>query len=175
MIIHNIGKMIGRQFICCFPQNLVIYGVGVYLYVPPDKILHLYYPVFWRFESDSPIVSTFQQMFHLIGSERKRVFQLFSRDVIIDESGFVCLCGSSFGVKLLRGVESVIGKSLAYKLFCILSIYRFPFRLSVWSIWVFLGGRFYNISLFINPFVTIAVAPFERFDDISFCSRYQPL
>ena len=42
MVVHNIGQMVSRKFICRFIKNLVIKNGRVYHYFPTNQVVHMH-------------------------------------------------------------------------------------------------------------------------------------
>ena len=93
VVVHDVGQMVGRQFVCSLPQDLVVESVGVHLDVASDQVIHLDNRVGRHLEADSPVGSLLQKPPYLILRKGQRVAHPHPCHLVVDEglAGGLCL------------------------------------------------------------------------------------
>ena len=166
VIVHDVGKMVGRQFIGPLPEHLVVEGVGVHFDVTSDQVIHLDNRVGRHLEAYGPVGSLLKQPLDLILREGQRVAHRHPCHLIVDK----CLtCGFSLSAGLfqsLGGVESIVGVAVLDQLLGVLAVDSAPLALAVRSVRMTLGRCLDHLAVSVHAFVRNDAAPVKSLDDI---------
>ena len=88
VVVHDVGQVVGRQFIGPLPEDLVVQRVGIYLDVTADEVVHHHDGIFRHLETDGPVGGGLQQAGGFFGGQRQGIAQGFARNLVIDEGLF---------------------------------------------------------------------------------------
>ena len=175
MVIHDVCKVIGREFIRPFPQDLVVQCISIHLDMASDEVVHLHDSVFRHLETDGPAVCRLQQLLHLVFRQCQRVPQFQAGLLVVDESVACSLCLSPFRIQFLSRVESIVSIAVLDKLVSELPVDAFPLGLAVWRVRMSLGWSLHHIAVLVHSFVGFYSAPVKCFNDILFRTWHEPV
>ena len=99
MIVHDVGKMVGRQFVSSFPKHLVVQGVRVDFNMATDEIIHLHHCVTWHLEAYGPVDSLLQKPVNLFLGKGEGIAHLPPGHLVVGKGFLGCLC---FGTSLFQ-------------------------------------------------------------------------
>ena len=94
MVVNYVGKMVGRELVCGFPQNLVVQGVGLNFHLSAYQVVHLDGLVLRYLEPDGPGICSFYEALDLFRRQGKGVLEAGPAFVVVDER---LLCGFCLG------------------------------------------------------------------------------
>ena len=66
MVVHDVCKMISREFVSPLPEHFVIKGIGIDLDMAADKVIHLHYRVLRHLEAYGPCISGLEEILYLV-------------------------------------------------------------------------------------------------------------
>ena len=156
MVVHDVGQMIGRQIVCRLIQHLVIDNTGVNGHIATDDVIHVHILAGRHLKTHDILSPGGQQSIHLLLAHGQGVTHGHTRGGIVLE----ILDFSTFGIELLRSVESQIGVPLVQQLLHIATVNVATLRLTVGTL----------VATETYAFIKFYAQPFERFDNVFLCT-----
>ena len=106
VVVHDVGEVVGREFVGPLPEDLVVQRGGVDLDVAADQVVHLHDAPFGHQEADGPVGALRQQALHLLFGEGQRVAQGPAGEVVVDEG-----LAAGFGLGAAFSSSSAVSKA----------------------------------------------------------------
>ena len=166
MVVHDIGKVIGGEFIGPFPEHFVVQGVRVHLHVAADQVFHFHDTAQRHLEADGPVGGGFQKPLHFFRAQAERIAETAPRGGIVHERLFGSLGGGAAAVQLFGRIKGVVRPSGSHQLLCILAVDGAPLALPVRSVRMTGRCRFHHLSVLVHALVGDDAAPAQGFYDI---------
>ena len=161
MIVHDVSKVVGRQFIGRFIKNLIIQNRWVDNHFTTDQVVHTNIFVRFNLETDYILLAFRNQCIHFFLRHSQWITHHPSgRCVILEVSNFRTL-----GVQFLRGIKGDVCFSILQQNLYIFLIDFAAFRLTVRAMF----------PTEAHTFVKVDTQPLERFEYILFRSRNKPV
>ena len=171
VVVHDVGQVVGGQFVRPFPQHLVVEGAGMDFHMAANHVVHLDDAVGGHLEAYGPVRRLFQQAGAFPGRQGQGVTQFFAGGVVVDEGLSLRFHFSAQGGEFLGAVKGVVGVPVAYQLLGILPVDGFALALPVRGVGMTPGRDAHDLTVLIHAFVGPDAAPGERLDDIGFGAR----
>ena len=175
MVVHDVGEVVGREFVGPFPEHLVVQGVGIDGDVAADEVVHLHHPVLGHLEADGPVGRLRQQVLHLARGKGEGITQRHARHGIVRKGLAFGLGGLAASVQFLGRVERVVGPAGLYELVGEIPVDGTPLALAVGRVRMLRGRGFHDLAVGIHAFVGDDAAPAQRFDDVLLRTRDEPV
>ena len=175
VVVHDIGQVVGRQFVGTFPQHLVVEGVAVDFDVAADQVVHGHGPVLRNLEADGPVAGLGQAAGHLVGGEGQRVAERAPRLPVVGEGLLLRFRFGAQGGEAFGAVEGIIGIAFLDKLFRVFAVDAAALRLAVRRVGMPLRRDFHHLAVLIHALVGEDAAPAEALDDVFFRARHETL
>ena len=157
MVVHNVGEMVGGEFVGTLVENLVVEDAAVYAYFSTNDVVHNDVSSRFDQETNHVLLAFGYKSIDFFFWHYKRVAHLHSCACIVLEVFYFC----TFCIQFFGCVKGDVGLSAVEKLLNILFIYVATFALTIWSV----------IASETHALVELDAKPFERLDDIFFCPR----
>ena len=152
MIIHDVGQVIGGQFIGTLVQHLVIENLTLYDDFPTDQVLNVNFLAWINLEADHILLSFADQGINFLLRQRQGVaHHATCTGIILEILDFIAL-----GLQLLRGVESNVSLTGCQEFLYIFLIDITTLTLAIGTI----------LATKTHALVELDTQPLERFDDI---------
>ena len=152
MIIHDVGQVIGGQFIGTLVQHLVIENLTLYDDFPTDQVLNVNFLTWINLEADHILLSFADQGINFLLRQRQGVaHHATCTGIILEILDFIAL-----GLQLLRGVESNVSLTGCQEFLYIFLIDITTLTLAIGTI----------LATKTHALVELDTQPLERFDDI---------
>ena len=175
MVVHDIGKVVCRQFVGPLPEHLVVKGIGIHLDVSADQVVHLHDDILRHPEPYGPCVGRLEKIPDLILRQGEGVAELHPRLLVVDEGAACGLRRSPLRLKFLRRVESIVGIAVGNELVGIAAVDALALGLPVWGVRMLLRGHLDDIAILVNALVRMDAAPVKGLDYVSFGARHEPV
>ena len=157
MVIYNVGKMIGRQFISALIQHLVVEYVGLDAHIATNHIVYMDFCSRFYLETNNVLFAIVYHSFNFLFGKCERVAHLHScTGIILEVCNFV-----PFSFQFFWSVECYVCFPLVQELVYISFIDVTAFALAVRAM---LSAESYTL-------VELNSQPMESLYDIFFCTK----
>ena len=173
VVVHDVGQVVGGQFIGPFPQHFVVQGVGVHFHVAADEVVHLDDAVFRHLEANGPVRGLFQQALDFGLGQSEGIAQFLAGGGVVHEGVALGLGGGAALIEVVCAVKGVIGPAGGHQLLGILPIDGAALALAVRRVRMLLTGYFHHLAVLVYAFVGNDPAPAQGFDDVGFGPRHK--
>ena len=157
MVVHDVGQVIGREFVGRLVKDLVIQNGGINDHIATDQVGHMHVFVRLNLETHYILRPRAEQSIHLLLGQRQRIAHLHTRGGIILEVGNLL----ALGLQLLRRIKGQVSLVRIQQFLHILLINIAAFGLTIGTV----------ISAEADSFVKPDAQPLERLQDILLRAR----